>query len=565
VPRVNAALGNRKQGEVSPMSIIDILRPKWKYGDTQARKDAVRKLTNQVLLARIAQTDEDGDVRLSAISMITDQALLVSLAQENDFRDIGLAAVKMLTDEALLANVDRKTDSIVAGPAALVAIERISAQPILADLAKTAKPNEIRLAAIAKISDQALLADVAKVDRSSDIRSAALAKLTDETLLVDVAMSDEYGEYCLEAIKHLAEIKDSWLAQKVVGIANTTHFVACRLNELQAAIKKFTDQALLTDLAKQANFEKIRLAAAETITDQALLADLAVNAKPDVVRKVAVKKITDQTLIAAIAQKDEDWFIGEAVTKIITDQTLLTDLAMNAESDDVRLAAAEKLSDQTLEQKILVDVAMNRKYFGSQIVEKISDQEPLGRLAVNAESDDVRLAAAKKLTDQAHAQKLLADLAKEGNSSFNERIRMEAVARITDQTLLANLAMNAASDDARVAAAEKIADQALAQCAFANIAISKPLYESLGPEYGSDGFSIPGSSVDVLGFGHKMLSKITDQKHLYRIAGSAKFLDMRLAAVGKISDPVTLSELANNADSPKVREAAARLLARMPR
>ena len=537
------------------MNIFNIFRPKWKYGESQVRLAAVGKLTNQGRLAKIALTDKDNEVRLLAVYRITDQTRLATIAIENGFGDSGLAAVMKLTDQKLLSNVAKK-NSFYINPVRLAAIEKITDQGQLADIYMNTRNDELLLATIRKISDQSLLADIAKVYKSEIIFEAILAKLTDQKLLTDVAVMTEFGETCLEVVMRLTSISEHVLAQRIIDIANSDHIVACHLEKLLAAFEKITDQKLLAHLAVNAKNIKVRKAAANTITDQTLLPDIARNAKNDVVRMAAVNKITDQVLLADIAKNNDDCGISNAVTKILTDQALLTDLAMNAKYDSVRVAAAEKLTDRTLAQNLFVDVVMNVSYGSIAVnnaVDKISDQVLLADLAMNAKSVDVRVEAAKNLDDQTLAMKVFAEFAMNSGSEEECKTVLE---KITNLTVLVDLAQNAKLIVVRLMAIDKLPDEGLRQKLLAHIATSEPLYESIGPDFGDDGFSIPGSSVMAPGLGHKVLSKVTYQEQIGYIAKNAKHLDMRRASVKKITDHLILADVAKNADCTQVRQLA---------
>lgn len=538
------------------MNIFNVFRPKWKYGDSQVRLAAVGKLTNQGRLAKIALTDQDNDVRLSAVNRITEQTLLATIAKENGFRDCGLAAVMKLTDQKLLSNVAKENSSYI-NPVCVAAIERITDQGQLADIYMNAKDDELRMAAIRKISDQSFLADVAKIYRNKIIFETILAKLTDQKLLTDVAVMTEFGETCLEVVMHLTSISERLLAQKIIDIANTDHIVACHKDKLIAAIEKINHQDLLKDLALNGKNIKMRVVAAESITDNALLSELARNAKCDVVRMAAVRNINDQALLANIARDNEDFGIPNTVAKLIKDQVLLTDLAWNAKSVDVRVAAADKLADRALAQKLFCDVAMNVSY-GSIAVNKITDQTLLSDLALNAKSLDVRVAAAKNLDDQTLAQKVFGEFAMNSGSRDESKAVLE---KITNQTVLADLAQNANAIFVRLAAIDKLTDEGLCQRLLAHIAISEPLYKSIGPEFGDDGFSIPGSSVMAPAIGYEVLSKVTNQEQIGYIAKNAKHLDMRIAAVRNITEYNILDDLVKNADCTEVHQLAENRLA----
>jgi len=137
-------------------------------------------------------------------------------------------------------------------------------------------------------------------------------------------------------------------------------------------------------------------------------------------------------------------------------------------------------------------------------------------LAKNSKHSDARLAAARELNEQhqAEAQATFADIAKtDGHSQVYEA----AIRHLTDQALLADVAKNARICHARFAAAEKLDEQhqADAQTAFAEIAI-----------------------------------------HTCRFGSSQYEVDMKVKAVGKMTDQKLLAKVAKRASSSQVRQAA---------
>jgi uncharacterized DUF497 family protein len=128
-----------------------------------------------------------------------------------------------------------------------------------------------------------------------------------------------------------------------------------------------------------------------------------------------------------------------AAVKKLTNQASLTEIANKKdEHDDIRMAAAERLTDQALAQVVYDDISKNSKY------------------------PKVRMAAAKNLTDQAVAQAVYAEIAKKDKDS---EMRMAAAERLTDQALAqvvyAEIAKNDRDSDVREAAAGKVTDWAL--------------------------------------------------------------------------------------------------------
>jgi hypothetical protein len=125
------------------------------------RSSATRKLTDKVLLAKIALEDESGYVRSSATRKLTDKVLLAKIALEDENSGVRLAATRKLTDTALLAKT------------------------VLED-----ENSEVRLAAVEKLTDQDLLTKIALKDKNFYVRKAVFLKLS-EAKLIKLSTSSE--------------------------------------------------------------------------------------------------------------------------------------------------------------------------------------------------------------------------------------------------------------------------------------------------------------------------------------------------------------------------------------
>lgn len=223
--------------------------------------------------------------------------------------------------------------------------------------------------------------------------------------------------------------------------------------------------------------QKKAVKAAGKLTDQTELACAASETEYQraISAAVAVAHIKDQAVLTGIAKDDKDCYMRAAAVKRITDQAFLTDIAKNAAEGFTRVSAAEKLTDQTVAQAVFVDVAKSDDWIGYR-------------------------AAVKKITDQA----ALTDVAK----SSGWFARDAAVEKITDRVLLTDVAKNAANSYTRIMAAEKLADQTVAQAVFSNVAKN-------------------------------------DSNHV-----------ARCKAVEKITDQNVLADIFNNDENVKVRQAA---------
>ena len=62
--------------------ILGLFRPRWQSSNPDVRQAAVRRLTDQVLLARIARYDSEWSVRAAAVETLTDVGVLEALVRE---------------------------------------------------------------------------------------------------------------------------------------------------------------------------------------------------------------------------------------------------------------------------------------------------------------------------------------------------------------------------------------------------------------------------------------------------------------------------------------------------
>ena len=269
---------------------------------------------------------------------------------------------------------------------------------------------------------------------------------------------------------------------------------ACK--ELQAAVEKLTDQALLAKIAVNEENSLVRMAAVYKLTDQALLAKIAVGDNDQYVRSAAVEHLTDQTVLVKIAIEAND--IGYDVREAflhLTDQALLARIAVEAKNKDVRKLAVKDLTDQALRAKI----------------------------AVEAKDADVRATAVEDLTNQA----LLTKIAVEDNSTS---VRATAVYNLTDQALLVKFAVEDKDTDVRAVAVQKLTDQML----LAKVAVEAKDSDT----------------------GKAAVEKLTDQAPLAKVAVGSRNLEVRKAAVEKLTNQALLARIAVEDKNPVIRAVA---------
>jgi hypothetical protein len=166
------------------MSLLDLFRPKWKHPNWHVRLAAVDQLTDEALLADIAENDTAPEVRRSAaeraqalwahcakttvselvrelaLEKLTDQVLLGQIAASNMATDLRAAALAKLSDQHLAAEIVENSDAVLG----IAAVKRITDQSLLAEIARTAPGIDVRVKAVAKLTDLVVLARIAETD-----------------------------------------------------------------------------------------------------------------------------------------------------------------------------------------------------------------------------------------------------------------------------------------------------------------------------------------------------------------------------------------------------------------
>jgi hypothetical protein len=166
-----------------------------------------------------------------------------------------------------------------------------------------------------------------------------------------------------------------------------------------------------------------------------------------------------------------------AAVRNVTDQEELVEIAINDYSPLVRAAAVRQLTDRFQIARIAVDDDSKDGMVRAVAIAKLSDLDLLTRIALGEEtyrkglSPEVylhlRTVAAERLEDQAVLAKIAledvpADTTKDGSIRTNARtLHMTSIAKITDQTLLMNVALDDKAGDERKAALQRLRDPAL--------------------------------------------------------------------------------------------------------
>ena len=88
------------------MGLLDLFKPAWQSGNQKKALKAVKKLTDQVVLTRVAKEAENYYVRLLAIEKLSDQVVLADIARNKaENENIRFEAAKKLTNQTLALEI----------------------------------------------------------------------------------------------------------------------------------------------------------------------------------------------------------------------------------------------------------------------------------------------------------------------------------------------------------------------------------------------------------------------------------------------------------------------------
>ncbi len=135
----------------------------------------MRKLVDQDLLAKIAQSDPDQRVALEAVSCLNDQSLLTEIANSGGADSVRATAIAKLTDQSHLANLARGNYS---DGVRIAAVRQLKNQDVLVEIAIGKGGRGILMAAVETLTSDALLAGVAAKAGNSEVASAALERIS---------------------------------------------------------------------------------------------------------------------------------------------------------------------------------------------------------------------------------------------------------------------------------------------------------------------------------------------------------------------------------------------------
>ena len=158
---------------------------------------------------------KESDICKVAIDKITDEMFIAEIAMMHIYR-INELAIKKITDQNILAFIAKTIDD---GDVCRAALEKITDKKILAEIAKTAKYSSVRKRATSELTDQMILIEIAKTDKNYGVHEEATENITDQKILTEIAKTDNND------IVHMAatdKIKDIIIGQQILENASNS-------------------------------------------------------------------------------------------------------------------------------------------------------------------------------------------------------------------------------------------------------------------------------------------------------------------------------------------------------
>lgn len=313
------------------------------------------------------------------------------------------------------------------------------------------------------------------------------------------------------------------------------------------AAEKATNQKELGIMAKKAIYSSVRAAAIEKLTDLNALADIAEGDADSSVRLKAFRKLPEQMRSRKMRMDiamNEDWSDEqEEIIAHLTDQYFLTQLAeKNIKDQDHRAKLYKKLPPADQAKKRLRELALLE-------VEQTDDQRVLAAIARN-ENHKARIEAILKLTDQTVLEEIAMD-DKKGLAGE------EAVKRICDQSTLYRIAIKASNELVAKKAVEKVNDKRVLYdiaCSGADKKIVKKAVISLQEDQELlYQFICSCHDSELCVFAVKELK---DEEKLYDIACGGFALPVREQVLWQLNDQNKIRAILQNETDPRIRSIA---------
>jgi hypothetical protein len=304
------------------MSILERLRPlpRWKHADPAVRAAAVYELgpDEADALRALAREDAEARVRRAAAARLDDPVVLADIARTDPDEDVRTEAIRNL------AGLGAETDDVASGTEVVRQLVSLGRMKEAVLIARENGTRVVRLAVVEAIDDPRSLGSISRHAPDSDTRLHALARVTDPEEVLNVALKSEHTDSAVAALER-------------IGDAESLGAIAQRGRNKVAARRARTKQRQIEEAAQPAPAEQVKMSAEDR--QRAL----------DVLRRAeALVTTTDpDEAAAALASVRLAW--AELQADAVVDDPLVQQF--ETASDAVREAIAERQRERAAEEE----------------------------------------------------------------------------------------------------------------------------------------------------------------------------------------------------------------------
>jgi len=318
------------------------------------RGEAVKKLTDEGMVKKIAVEDSDYSVRKDALDRLNTQTVAIRDAVGVENTIVNQAAVEKVNDHTMLAKI--AVDSRTNETSRSIALVGCAQDKLILAMARGERDPRVRETAILLITNQPELKRIAQEDPIELARRAAIFGIADDDFILQRAREDPsptVRESAVYAMHQPNSILTAALGNYYQDVRDSAYDRLTILGDMTAVKKSLAAQQQITDLANGVGS-----------TNESELTEKAIHSDFDVICLAALEKLQNPVSLKRVAVESTDREVVKIAFDKLKDTALLAEIA-NASTRDpaVRIAASHKSGQKTW-HAIFVAATGNPKMFG---------------------------------------------------------------------------------------------------------------------------------------------------------------------------------------------------------
>lgn len=419
------------------------------------------------------------------------------------------------------------------------AIAAIEDPKALVSLALESANWRVRHAATARISDSAVLARVALQDPARAVRRVGVERLQDSPALLQVALTEVDPELSRLAVSKLERSED------LRSVIERSARSADRIE----ALGRLSDNDFALRLLRQDYDPDVRRAAARALPAdmaRAAMSDADSWLRPQLAARLPWDRLQQDLL------EDSDPQLRSAALSTLNDPARLRELVVSARHADVRAQALARSNDPQLAlERLQLDPDPEPRRVAAGMIRV--DDAMLTTLLTSLLAAEPDLQVRARLVSKLRNQALLRELVR----SSEVTLRREAVRRLDDRDVAAEIAHSDPSEDVRLAAIARLADRTRLE-ALLHGETRPALRRAIAARIGHGELLRHLSRVDPNPGTRLFLAELIQEPEAYAaMASDDSHWYLRWRALAGVSDPAELAKIAANDPHPEVRARAA--------